>query len=221
MILHIKSHMTSFEHSVPATYKGIKSLFDMFPFVEQIVAHHHNLNQALEEIVEYLSSHHMDAWLSAESPLQKSEDMSRVSSVVVSTKDKVLMLQRRDNKKWTFPGGHLNDSETHLQGAVRELWEEAGIRANPDEMILLGNKKTFQGKDIYVYLYVVSSEVATTASNDPDKEAQKFEWIPHIIPKEIEDNLYIPVGDNASLSMFSKWLLRKKVDNLKSKLKKD
>ena len=159
--------------------------------------------------------------LSKAEPLQKSEDMSRVSSVVVSTKDKVLMLQRRDNKKWTFPGGHLNDTETHLQGAVRELWEEAGIRANPDEMILLGNKKTFQKKDIYVYLYMVSSEVATTASNDPDKEAQKFEWIPHIIPKEIEDNLHIPVGDNASLSMFSKWLLRKKVDNLKRKLKKD
>lgn len=370
MILHIKSHMTSFEHSVPATYEGIKSLFDMFPFVEQIVAHHQTLKGAIDEVVEYLSSHHMDAWLSAESPLrksdeatiralgyndssddyyddiqdavdhhnlisnrlgqrygnvgeyhdikvkhphdiipqlkeqpqgfgwlrqypeheweskmkevypkrdfkhtldkkkkgelspaiminntlsdgygrvhlahalgegvpvmyhkrkklakstalQKSEDMSRVSSVVVSTENKVLMLQRRDNKKWTFPGGHLNDTETHLQGAVRELWEEAGIRANPDEMILLGNKKTFQKKDIYVYLYVVSSEVATTASNDPDKEAQKFEWIPHIIPKEIEDNLYIPVGDNASLSMFSKWLLRKKVDNLKSKLKKD
>jgi hypothetical protein len=88
-------------------------------------------------------------------------------------------------------------------------------------MILLGNKKTFQNKDIHVYLYVVSSEVATTASNDPDKEAQKFEWIPHIIPKEIVDNLYIPVGDNSSLSMFSKWLLRKKVDNLKRKLKKD
>jgi len=154
-------------------------------------------------------------------PIKKSEDFSRVSSVVVATDDRMLMLQRRDNGKWTFPGGHLNETESHLEGAVRELWEEAGIRANPDEMILLGNKKTFQNKDIYVYLYVVSSEVATTASNDPDKEAQKFEWIPHIIPKEIVDNLYIPVGDNSSLSMFSKWLLRKKVDNLKRKLKKD
>ena len=154
-------------------------------------------------------------------PIKKSEDFSRVSSVVVATDDRMLMLQRRDNGKWTFPGGHLNETESHLEGAVRELWEEAGIRANPDEMILLGNKKTFQNKDIYVYLYVVSSEVATTASNDPDKEAQKFEWIPHIIPKEIVDNLYIPVGDNSSLSMFSKWLLRKKVDSLKSKLKKD
>lgn len=152
--------------------------------------------------------------------LKKSEDMSRVSSIVVSTEDKMLMLQRRDNKKWTFPGGHLNDTETHLQGAVRELWEEAGIKANPDEMILLGNKKTFQGKDIYVYLYMVSSEMAASAANDPDKEAQKFQWIPHIVPKEIEDNLYIPVGDNASLSIFSKWLLRKKVDALKSKLTK-
>jgi hypothetical protein len=66
MILHIKSHMTNFKHSIPATYEGIKSLFSMFPFIEEIVAHHHNLQEALNEIVDYLSSHHMEAWLSQE-----------------------------------------------------------------------------------------------------------------------------------------------------------
>lgn len=221
MILHIKSHMTSFEHSVPATYEGIKSLFDMFPFVEQIVAHHHNLNQAVEEIVEYLNSHHMDAWLSAETPLKKSEDKTRVASIVVCSGDKMLMLQRRDNDKWTFPGGHLNDDESFIDGAVRELFEEAGIKANPDELILLGDKQTFQGKTIHVYLYKVNNEVATTASNDPDKEAKQFKWLPHILPEEIKENLYIPVGDNASLSIFMKYLLSQKVSELKSKLKKD
>lgn len=148
-------------------------------------------------------------------PMKKSEDFSRVSSVVVATDDKMLMLQRRDNNKWTFPGGHLNDTETHLEGAVRELWEEAGIRANPDEMILLGNKKTFQNKDIHVYLYKVNSEVKPSAANDPDKEAQKFAWLPHVLPEDIKENLYIPAGDNASLSMFSVWLLRQKTNKLK------
>jgi 8-oxo-dGTP pyrophosphatase MutT (NUDIX family) len=148
-------------------------------------------------------------------PMKKSEDSSRVSSVVVATDDKMLMLQRRDNNKWTFPGGHLNDNETHLEGAVRELWEEAGIKANPDEMILLGNKKTFQNKDIYVYLYKINSEVNPSAANDPDKEAQKFAWLPHVLPEDIKENLYIPVGDNSSLSMFSVWLLRQKTNKLK------
>jgi 8-oxo-dGTP pyrophosphatase MutT (NUDIX family) len=147
--------------------------------------------------------------------MKKSEDFSRVSSVVVATDDKMLMLQRRDNNKWTFPGGHLNDTETHLEGAVRELWEEAGIRANPDEMILLGNKKTFQNKDIHVYLYKVNSEVKPSAANDPDKEAQKFAWLPHVLPEDIKENLYIPVGDNSSLSLFSVWLLRQKTNKLK------
>jgi 8-oxo-dGTP pyrophosphatase MutT (NUDIX family) len=127
----------------------------------------------------------------------------------------MLMLQRRDNNKWTFPGGHLNDAETHLEGAVRELWEEAGIRANPDEMILLGNKKTFQNKDICVYLYKINSEVKPSAANDPDKEAQKFAWLPHVLPEDIKENLYIPVGDNSSLSLFSVWLLRQKTNKLK------
>ena len=151
--------------------------------------------------------------------MNKSEDSSRVSSVVVVTNDKMLMLQRRDNNKWTFPGGHLNDTETHLEGAVRELWEEAGIKANPDEMILLGNKKTFENKDIYVYLYKINSEVNPSAANDPDKEAQKFAWLPHVLPEDIKENLYIPVGDNSSLSLFSVWLLRQKTNKLKELVK--
>lgn len=82
-------------------------------------------------------------------------------------------------------------------------------------MILLGNKKTFQNKDIYVYLYKINSEVNPSAANDPDKEAQKFAWLPHVLPEDIKENLYIPVGDNSSLSMFSVWLLRQKTNKLK------
>ena len=142
--------------------------------------------------------------------LQKSEDKTRVASIVVCSGDKMLMLQRRDNNKWTFPSGHLNDDESFINGAVRELWEEAGIRANPDELILLGDEQTFEGKTIHVYLYKVNSEAATTASNDPDKEAKQFKWLPHILPEEIKENLHIPVEDNASLSIFMKYLMSRK-----------
>jgi 8-oxo-dGTP pyrophosphatase MutT (NUDIX family) len=171
----------------------------------------------LLEIIDEVAKEHGLEWHKPQSaePIKKSEDFSRVSSIIVATDDKMLMLQRRDNGKWTFPGGHLNDDETHLEGAVRELWEEAGIRANPDEMILLGSKKTFQNKDIHVYLYKVNSEVKPSAANDPDKEAQKFAWLPHVLPEDIKENLYIPVGDNSSLSMFSVWLLRQKANKLK------
>ena len=102
----------------------------------------------LLEIIDEVAKEHGLEWYKPQSieSIKKSEDFSRVSSVIVATDDKMLMLQRRDNNKWTFPGGHLNDTESHLEGAVRELWEEAGIRANPDEMILLGSKKTFQNK---------------------------------------------------------------------------
>ena len=153
--------------------------------------------------------------------LKKSEDKTRVASIVVCSGDKMLMLQRQDNDKWTFPGGHLNNDESFIDGAVRELFEEAGIRANPDEMILMGDKKTFEGKTIHVYLYKVSNEVTATASNDPDKEAKQFKWLPHILPEEIKENLFIPVGENASLSMFMKYLLSQKAQELKDKLKKD
>ncbi len=193
-------------HFVKGALRGHTEVPTFKRAIEEAHAHNYNI---FEEVPEE------EVFKLEKNKMNKSEDFSRVSSVVVATDDKMLMLQRRDNSKWTFPGGHLNDDETHLEGAVRELWEEAGIRANPDEMILLGNKKTFQNKNIHVYLYIVNSEVKPSAANDPDKEAQKFAWLPHVLPEDIKENLYIPVGDNSSLSMFSVWLLRQKTNKLK------
>ena len=45
--------------------------------------------------------------------------------------DHILMGKRRDNQKWTFPGGHVEPQETMKEGAMRELKEETGIEAHP------------------------------------------------------------------------------------------
>ena len=59
----------------------------------------------------------------------------------------VLVLQRRSNKKAAFPGlldisaaGHLAAGEAPPDG-VRELAEELGVNANPDDLVLLGERR--------------------------------------------------------------------------------
>lgn len=39
-----------------------------------------------------------------------------------------LLIRSRRDRSWGFPKGHLMKGEDFLQGAMRELWEETGIR---------------------------------------------------------------------------------------------
>jgi bis(5'-nucleosidyl)-tetraphosphatase len=40
-----------------------------------------------------------------------------------------LLIRSRRDRSWGFPKGHLLEGEELLGGAMRELWEETGIRA--------------------------------------------------------------------------------------------
>ena len=82
-----------------------------------------------------------------------------------------VLLQKRSRKKETFPGcfdtscaGHLSAGDSFEEGALRELAEELGIRAQASDLFSVGLysyevKETFGGTDIIdreiaaVYLY--------------------------------------------------------------------
>ncbi len=49
------------------------------------------------------------------------------SAVAIINDNKILMLKRRDNSKWTMPGGTLEMDENMVECAVREVKEELGL----------------------------------------------------------------------------------------------
>lgn len=64
---------------------------------------------------------------------------TRVSVVVVSEDDKILLVRHRKGNRqyWVLPGGRLEYGETFQECAVRELKEETGLEVEVEQFLFL------------------------------------------------------------------------------------
>lgn len=126
----------------------------------------------------------------------------RVSTVAVIHKGKIILGKRRDNKKWTPPGGHLNPGETPLAGAHRETLEEIGMKMDPARLKAIGNEVVTKpdGTTIHVYAfrYDCAGDEDIDITHDPDKEFTELArvGIGQGLPKPFVDELHVPMKDN-------------------------
>ncbi len=103
-----------------------------------------------------------------------------------------VLLQKRSMDKDSFPGmydtssaGHIQAGDEPLVSAQRELEEELGIRALPEDLHFAGNCRiTFEGifhgslfrEDEIVYLYVYERPVRTEDIHIQEEELECVEW---------------------------------------------
>jgi 8-oxo-dGTP pyrophosphatase MutT (NUDIX family) len=126
----------------------------------------------------------------------------RVSTVAVTHGDHLLMGKRRDNGKWTVPGGHVNPGEDFHDGGLRELAEESGIEA--DELTPLGGVHK-AAPDLHVQPYHLdlthSGRPRTSMKEDPDGEVNRWHWVNMAdgLPDHIAENLHVPFERNCLL----------------------
>jgi 8-oxo-dGTP diphosphatase len=73
---------------------------------------------------------------------ERSETIRYTADVVVTTTDGYVLLIERGwapfKGQWALPGGHVDPGETSRAAAVRELAEEAGVYATPEELEQVG-----------------------------------------------------------------------------------
>ncbi|MFJ4343167.1 NUDIX domain-containing protein [Streptomyces sp. NPDC088915] len=105
------------------------------------------------------------------------------ADVVAVTDDSRVLLIKRGwppfENHWALPGGHVDDGETGLRAAVRELEEETGVRVAEDELRLVGvwDQPDRDPRGRYVTVTYLATVPATTQAVAGD-DARDARWWP-------------------------------------------
>lgn len=103
-------------------------------------------------------------------------------AIVFTLDGMVLLIKRKDNGKWALPGGFMEAGETPNQTALRELYEETGLRSVKvtyiDSALAADPKRDPRAHIMsFMCLYVspyLSSDLPLAASDD----ASMAVWVP-------------------------------------------
>ena len=125
---------------------------------------------------------------------------------IVIHDDKALLVKLkygRAQKFWLIPGGFLEAGETLIEGVVREVFEETGMKIEAEGVI--GVRTMVRNRDKLTDLYCV---VKCKLISDPEP------LIPQ--PSEINQVRWIPISEcfsNPEVLDYSKVIIRKALEN--------
>lgn len=79
-------------------------------------------------------------------------------AVIFNEADEILMVQERVDSKWSLPGGWCDIGYTPSEVAVKESFEEAGIRVSPGRLLAVYDKKCHNHPPDIHYAYKIFLE---------------------------------------------------------------
>lgn len=117
--------------------------------------------------------------------------------IIRNENNQILLQERTDRNKWGLPGSCQDLGEDLKDTAIREAYEETGIKLNPNELELIDTlsgetrKNSYPNGDIVynntsLYLANVSMEDASKLKGDSETKRLKF-FNPEEVPKNLMD----------------------------------
>ncbi|MBQ2873211.1 MAG: NUDIX domain-containing protein [Bacilli bacterium] len=114
--------------------------------------------------------------------------------IIRNSKGEILLQERTDRNMWSLPGGCQDLGECLEETAIREAYEETGIKLNKERLILIdtvsgsSRKNKYPNGDIVynntsLYLSDIDEIDATKLKGDTETKSLKF-----FNPRELPDN---------------------------------
>ena len=101
--------------------------------------------------------------------------MKNASLALVITQDnRVLLVQRKDVPVWVLPGGGIEESESPEVAAVRETFEESGVRAEIIDHVATYLPMNSLARTTHVFLCRPIGPLQTTIQSQEVASAQFF-----------------------------------------------
>ncbi len=90
-----------------------------------------------------------------------------------------LLIQSRNWKNWAFPKGHIDEGETKEQTAIREIFEETGLKVRilPGFLEHYEYEFDFQGQHIEKEAIFFLTEASGNEIHLSEKEHQNYRWL--------------------------------------------
>ena len=134
------------------------------------------------------------------------ESVVRVKAIIINRNNDILM--GYCDGTYQFPGGHLEEEESLIEGLRREISEETGILLDEKEilnpfMMIRYYTKNYRGKGINrenkIYYYLIRSEMEPVINNmslDAYEKEHNY-MLKRVNLNDIENELERTVNDNS------------------------
>lgn len=120
--------------------------------------------------------------------------MPAAAVAILNQRGELLMLHRKDNKKWTMPGGTHEFGESMTECALREVREESGLDVKLEGIIGTytdpGVRVAYSDGEVRQEFTIVYYGVASDYDVALDDESSQYRWVP---PEKL---LELPLADS-------------------------
>lgn len=131
--------------------------------------------------------------------IKESEYRLNVGLIIINNKGKLLLCKRKKSNNWQFPQGGIDAGEKSEDAALRELYEEVGIKEKSIKKIYVSKtsykydvpeakkfrnflQDNFRGQKQKWFMFELIEDVKINFTNDPNPEFDDYMWSSYWYP---------------------------------------